>query len=48
MLVRRTLLASQPEVEALSYNDCGNRVVQLVTLRLALAPTPDPDPGPDH
>jgi hypothetical protein len=48
MLVRRTLLASQPEVEALSYNDWGNRVVQLVTLRLALAPTPDPHPGPDH
>ena len=43
-------------MEALSYNDWGNRVVQLVTLRLARARTltlalttsPDPDPGPDH
>ena len=37
MLVRRTMLCAAPEVEALSYNDWGNRVVQLVTLRLALA-----------
>ena len=43
-------------MEALSYNDWGNRVVQLVTLRLARARTltlalttgPDPDAGPDH
>ena len=43
-------------MEALSYNDWGNRVVQLVTLRLARARTltlaltrgPDPDPGADH
>ena len=43
-------------MEALSYNDWGNRVVQLVTLRLARTRTltlaltrgPDPDPGADH
>ena len=43
-------------MEALSYNDWGNRVVQLVTLRLARARTltlaltrgPDPDPGAAH
>ena len=43
-------------MEALSYNDWGNRVVQLVTLRparartltLALTTGPDPDAGPDH
>ena len=39
MLVRRTLLCAAPEVEALSYNDWGDRVVQLVTLRQAPALT---------
>ena len=42
MLVRRTLLCAAPEVEALSYNDWGDRVVQLVTLRLAREGGRDP------
>ena len=40
MLVRRALLSAPPAVEALSFNDWGDRVVQLVTLQLARSEGP--------